>query len=228
MADQLHEGHRQRLKNRFLAEGLDSFEEHEILELLLFFSIPRMDTNELAHALINRFGSLAEVLDAPYEELLKIKGVSDNTALLLKLEPNLARVYLDGRRNPVEALDNSRKLGEYFVNKFIGRTNEVVFLLCLDSSLNVINCDMIAEGTVSSSMLSGRRIMEQVVRHNAYRVVLAHNHPRGLALPSNEDIIVTRDFRHALKRLEIELIDHIIVAGKEYISLFDSYPDAVE
>lgn len=224
MASDLHEGHRQRLKNRFLAEGIDSFEEHEVLELLLFFSIPRMDTNELAHALIRRFGSLAEVLDAPYEELLKVKGVSENTAVLLKLEPSLARAYLESRRAG-EMLDSSRKLGEFFVDRFVGRTKEIVFLLCLDSSLNVINCDIIAEGSISASTLDIRMIVEKVIRHSACRVVLAHNHPRGIAVPSNEDVITTRQVRRALALLGIELIDHIIVAGKEYYSMSESYPD---
>ena len=221
----IHEGHRQRVKSRFLSEGLDKFAPHNILELLLFFGIPRMDTNEIAHALLNRFGSISEVLDAPYEELIRIKGISENAATLLKLIPTLARVYIEDSRLEKPVLKSPQELGEYFVDRFIGRTNEVVFLLCLDSALKAVHCELLTEGSLTSSNIDVRKIAECVIRHNVNRVALAHNHPRGLAVPSNNDVIVTTDLRGALSQLQVELVDHIIVAGGDYYSILEHYPN---
>ena len=221
----LHAGHRKRLKARFRADGLDGFEPHNMLELLLFYAVPRVDTNETAHRLIARFGSFSEVLDAPYEELLRVPGITENAATLLKLVPQLSRVYLEGRRPVGEALDTPRVLGAYFCERFVGRTRECVFLLCLDSSLGAIACEMLCEGSAIAANLDTKRIVERALRHNAARVVLAHNHPRGLASPSNEDILVTSRLKKALALLELELVDHIIVAGNEYYSVMEHYPD---
>ena len=221
----IHDGHRQRVKSRFLNEGLDKFAPHNILELLLFFGIPRADTNETAHTLLDRFGSISEVLDAPYEELVKIKGISENAATLIKLIPGLARIYIEDSRAEKPVLKSSQKLGEYFIDRFIGRTNEVVFLLCLDSALQAVHCELLTEGTLVSSNINVRKIAECVIRHNVSRVALAHNHPRGLAVPSNNDIIMTADLRSALSQLQVELVDHIIVAGGDYYSIIEHYPN---
>lgn len=225
MADAIHDGHRQRLRERFLAEGLESFKPHEILELLLFFGIQRKDTNELAHALISRYGSLAEVLDAPYEELLREKGMTAVAASLLKLAPALSRAYLLGRRNPQPALNSTSKLSAYLADYFVGETAEVVYLLCLDSSLNAISCERVAEGTVTAANVPIRTIVSNALQHNADQVVLAHNHPRGLAIPSSADILVTRTLANGLALLDIRLVDHIVVAGGESSSIRDMYPE---
>ncbi len=225
MAKAVHDGHRQRLKARFLAEGIDSFQPHEILELILFYGVPRVDTNEIAHHLIERFGSLAEVMDAPYEELLQVKGVTESAAALLKLLPQAARIYLTERHGGQEILNTPAKLGEYFVNRFVGETSELVYLLCLDSSLNAISCTKITEGGVSGATVAIREIVSLALRHNSAWVVLAHNHPRGLAAPSNEDVIATRTIKKALAYLGVTLVDHIIVSGKEYCSIQERYPE---
>lgn len=221
----IHQGHRRRVKDRFLSEGLDCFADHNVLELLLFYSVPRIDTNVLAHRLINRFGSLAKVFDAPYEELLQVDGISENSALLIKMIPSLARVYLCNQQADTLIMQTPEQLGKYFISRFVGETGEIVYLLCLDSSLNIISCELLAEGSVSSATIDIKKIVQCVVRHNAWRVVLAHNHPRGLALPSNEDVIVTREIRRALASLGIELADHIIVAGRDWYSLLSQYPN---
>lgn len=225
MDKEIHAGHRLRLRQRFLAESLDSFQPHEILEFLLFYGVPRMDTNELAHTLIEEFGSLARVMDAPYDELVKIKGISGHTAALIKLVPELSRIYLEGHHPDTEVLNTPQKIGSYLTAKFVGRTKEVVYLLCLDSSLNTIACEMIAEGSISASSIDIRLIVERVIRHNAYRIVLAHNHPRGLAIPSNDDVITTHYIKKSLESIGVELLDHVIVAGKEYCCLSERYPD---
>lgn len=221
MAKEIHAGHRQRLKNRFLKSGIDGFEQHNILELLLFFAIPRTDTNEIAHNLIERFGNISKVLDAPYDELFKVQGVTTNSATLIKLVPNLSRVYLENKYQAPEFYNTPQKLSEYFAHKFVGINHEEVYIMCLDSSCSLIQCDLLTQGTVTAANISIRKIVETVVRHNACSIVLAHNHPRGLAIPSNEDIITTISIKNALKQLDIYLLDHIIIAQDSYVSLVE-------
>lgn len=221
MSNDIHFGHRQRLKNRFLKSGLDEFEQHNILELLLFYAIPRMDTNEIAHNLINHFGNISKVFDAPYDELIKVKGVTANAATLIKFIPNLTRVYLENKYQPPDFYNTPKKIGEYFLNKFVGINHEVVYMMCLDSSCSLIQCELLTQGTVTAANISIRKIVEMVVRHNACSVILAHNHPRGLAVPSNEDIITTISIKNALKQLDIILLDHIIIAQNSYVSLVE-------
>lgn len=218
-----HSGHRKRIKSRFLKEGLDGFEMHNVLELLLFFGIPRVDTNELAHALLDRFGSFARVLDAPVEELRGVKGMTDSAATLLKLFPGVARLYLDEKSVSGEPLDTPEKLGEFLVPKFLGRTVETIFLLSLDSVLRPLGWDKLDEGTTKTSSLEVRQIYSKASQYNASRVVLAHNHPQGIAKPSNSDIIVTRGLQKGLRLLDIELVDHIIVADGEFYSIAKEY-----
>lgn len=215
----VHGGHRKRAKKRFRDNGLSSFENHNVLELLLFYAVPRIDTNVIAHNLINDFGSISKVFDAPIDQLVKTSGVTENSATLIHLIPQLARLYLEDKAEDLEVLDSSDKIGTYFSNKFISETNEIVYMLSLDSSCNVISCDILAHGVVSQANVSIRKIIDIVVRYNVSSVVLAHNHPRGLAVASNEDVITTKFLFDALKLLDIPLLDHIIVAQNEYISL---------
>ena len=217
----LHKKHRQRVKDRFLAGGLDNFDEHNILEFLLFYSIPRIDTNEIAHNLINTFGGLSETFDAPFEELIKLPHISEHTATLIKLIPALSRAYMLDRQKEKQVFDTPKKLGEYFVSRFIGATNEKLYLLLLDASLKEIICTQVSEGSVTASNLNARTVVDNVVKHNACSVVIAHNHPRGLALPSTDDLMLTSKLKSVLKSIDVRLIDHIIVAGDDYVSLVE-------
>jgi len=219
MSDDIHKGHRKRVKARFITGDLDDFEHHNVLELLLFYAIPRMDTNKIAHNLINHFGSISEVFDAQYEDLIKLDYITENVATLIKLVPNISRVYLNDKNQEQLTLNSSQKIGEYFTHKFVGRTEELVYIMCLDSLCRVISCDVLTKGTVVSANISIRKITEKVIRHNACSVVLAHNHPRGLAIPSNEDVITTIAIKNALKMLDVTFLDHIVVAQNDYASL---------
>lgn len=219
----VHAGHRMRMKENALSEGIDGLSPHNVLELLLFYVIPQIDTNEIAHELINVFGSLSEVLDAPYEELVKIKHITPHVASLIKLIPQFSRAYMLDKHSDVRVFDTAKKLGEYFIDKFIGETTEVVYLMLLDSSLQIINCKLLSKGSVTESNVSLRLIVDMVVRHNACAVAMAHNHPRGLALPSSDDLLVTSKAKAALKTLNIRFIDHIIVAQNEYVSIAEGY-----
>ncbi len=217
-----HDGHRQRLKNRFRAEGLDNFEQVYVLELLLFYCVPRKDTRPIAEALLEHFGSLAQVLEAPAEELERVEGVGENASTLLRLVPALARYYLVNRTTGTRILNTTEKCGEYLLGYFHCLPEETVFLLCLDAKCKVLCCKKVGEGSINSAAVSIRRIVEVALWANATSVVLAHNHPSGLALPSGEDVRTTQMVADALAAVEVCLADHIVVADGDYVSLAQS------
>lgn len=218
----IHNGHRQRMKDRFLKNGLDTLNEHEILEVLLYYCIPRCDTNEIAHRLISRFGSLVQVVEASPRELQKVPGVGKNAATFLTLlkETHRHLNISQAKENPV--LNDIETCGKYLRNFFSGFQNEVVFLLCMDSKAMVIDCFKVGEGGVTSANLSFRKIIDIAINSNAASVVLAHNHPGGLAIPSHDDIATTKRLAKALYMADVILIDHVIVADQDYISMRQS------
>ena len=218
----IHDGHRERMKKRFLEEGLDSFTQIQALELLLFYCIPQKDTNPLAHALLDRFGSLSQVLEAPVEELRKVPGVGAHTAIFLHLITEAGRFYLVNRSSQEKILPSLESCAEYMLPFFFGRKVETVFLLCLDAKCKVLCCKEIGEGSVNAAGISVRRVVETALNAGASTVVLAHNHPSGLALPSAEDIQTTRRVALALSAVEIHLADHIVVADGDYVSMVQS------
>lgn len=222
MSPSIHAGHRQRLKERFLKEGLDNFTDIQVLELALFYCIPQKDTNPIAHALLEHFGSLSQVLEASPEELQKVKGIGENTAIFLNLITQIGRFYLVDRMQRVEILTTIDQCGAYLVPRFFGRKVETVFLLCLDAKCKVLCCKEVGEGSVNSAGISVRRIVETALGANATSVVLAHNHPSGMALPSGGDIQTTRRVAAALSAVEITLVDHIVVADDDYVSMVQS------
>ena len=210
----VHDGHRQRMKRRFLEHGLDNFDDVNVLELLLFYAQPRQDTNAMAHALLDRFGSLSAVLEARPAELRNVNGIGDNAAALLGLIPAVSRRYL---------LDKSpAAAGRYFIPRFMYETEEVVYALLLDARKQPICCRELSRGTVNAAEINARRLAELSLERRASAVILAHNHLSGVALPSAEDEIATAQLRRALGLLGVELSDHIIVAGCEYVSMSES------
>lgn len=219
-AHSLHEGHRDRLRERFITEGLDHFEPHVILELVLFYALPRRDTNPIAHDLLRRFGgSLSRVFDAPLEELMKVKGVTKNAAVLIKLFPEVCRRYLIDFNYDHMIVKNSSDAAKHLVPLFLGKTNESVALMCIDSKGKVLFCHEVFEGSVNAAFVSARRIVEVAVRYATTDVILAHNHPSGTAIPSEQDILATRQVAKALGSVEINLVDHLIVADHDWVSL---------
>ncbi len=214
----LHEGHRARMRKRFRETGFDGFSEHEILELLLFYTCPRRDTNELAHALIDRFGSLAAVINADYDELTDIKGISENTATLFKIFPALVPKYYES--NTEKKVYNSiENLKEMFESYFIGLNHEEFRIACFNSDAQLLSHKLISKGTPSSAPCDIRAIMEEVLKTNASAVAFAHNHPNSCSMESNEDIRTTRDLASALNDIDVELLDHIIVNNSGSISM---------
>jgi DNA repair protein RadC len=217
----VHDGHRQRLLQRFLEEGLENFASHNKLELLLFYAIPRRDTNEIAHRLLNTFGSFSAVLDAPIEDLERVEGIGHASAAYLKLMGEIARAYYVDRQTDI-ILDSTQKAGAYLMPRFLGRTQEVVYQVCLDQKCRVLNIALMHEGSVHSTEVNLRKIVGNALKYNATGVILAHNHPGGVALPSPEDLATTRQLKDTLRPMGINLIDHIIVADRDFVSLADS------
>lgn len=217
----LHDGHRARKKQQFLHNGPDSFADHELLELALYYAIPRRDTNGLAHLLLERFGSLSGVLDADVEELRHIPGIGDSAAILLKL---LSAVKSRaGCTEPEGAIISStEEAGDFFVSRLSEQTQEVLYLMCLDGKGKVLSCRCLSHGSVSMASASVRQVVEQALRCGAAAVILAHNHPSGIALPSRADQHMTRQLQDALAPLGIRLLDHIVVADGDYVSMADS------
>ncbi len=224
MSDNIHANHRERVRNAFLADGFnENTPEHKVLEMLLFYSIPRKDTNELAHKLINRFGSLAAVLDAPVNELLKIKGVGENTVALLKLIMPVARVYMNSKNIFCQAKTESfSEILDSIANRYIGITEETVIMTSFSNSGKILGSDVIGKGDVASVGISIRRIIETVVSRNATSVIISHNHPSGNAIPSASDIAITEKITEALSNIDVKLIDHLIVADGDYVSMRQS------
>ena len=170
----IHDGHRERMKQRFAEHGLDGFDDHTALELLLFYALPRADVNPLAHALMDRFGTFAAVFDATEEELRSVPGVGESTAVLLKLVPQVARRYLMSRSSFDVILDSSKKAGEYLVPRFYAEKDEVVYLVCLDAKGKVLACRFMGRGSVNSANISVRKIVECALLCNATSAIVAH------------------------------------------------------
>ena len=215
----IHDGHRKRLKDRFAKEGLDGFTEIQALELLLFYAIPRQDTNEIAHRLLNTFGTFAAVLDAPPERLVEVEGIGENAAMLIKFLQAMSRYYDLSKIRQEKILPTVDDCGRYLVPFFKNRKNETVFLLALDAKLKVLDCQEVGEGSVNYASVPVRRVVEMALDTGATSVVLAHNHPSGIALPSGDDIQTTRRLAAALSAVEIVLADHIVVADDDYTSM---------
>ena len=215
----VHDGHREKMKKRFLEGGLDHFADHEALELLLFYAIPRRDTNELAHRLMDRYGSLDAVFSAPAEDLMRVDGIGEHAAALIKLVPRMVQKSRLAAVRRETVLSDVDRMGEYLLERFRGEKNEVIYQLCLDRKGKLLSCRRLNEGGVDSSELNIRRLVENALLASASLVVLAHNHPSGIALPSQEDYVTTDRVAEALEVVGIRLLDHIIVADDDYVSM---------
>ena len=210
------------MKKRFLTHGLDNFDDHNVLELLLFYAIPRKDVNPLAHELLDRFETLSGVFEASVEELKKVNGMGESTAIFLKLIPAASRRHMISRVSESVILDSTTKAGEYLVPFFMYERDEVVLMICLDAKRKLLCCKEMGRGSVNAAEVRIRRIVEMALSQNATSVILSHNHTSGIAVPSMEDTITTMKIKSALEIVGVELCDHIVVAGDDYVSMADS------
>ncbi len=217
-----HKGHRARAKEEFMSRGLSGMADHRALELLLFYAIPQGDVNLLAHRLIETFGSLSGVFNATIDQLLTVKGVGEHTACLIKLITAMGARYQADRNQLGDILMTTEQIGEYLSPEFFGQRNEIAVILCMDAKGKVLQCRQLAEGSADSTMLSLRKMMEVALACNASQVVLAHNHVSNIAMQSKEDVLMTKLAYDAFAQMGIYLVDHLIFASDDYISLRDS------
>ena len=209
-------GHRNRLRERYDRSGMDDYADHEILELLLTYAIPRGDVNGQAHALIDRFGSVAGALDALPEELCEVKGIGPEAARFLTMLPSVFRRYAMHKTEPGKPMDTLAMIGEYLHAKYTGVTFERVYLLLFDNSMRLIDCCHLDDGAVNCSKVTMRRVAELCLFKHASCAVLAHNHPMGLAIPSSADIEVTHSVENSLETVGVTFLEHIIVTENSY------------
>ncbi len=214
-----HDGHRQRMKDRYAQTGFDGMAVHEILELLLYYAIPQRDTNPIAHRLVNEFGSLSGVMDASLEELMQIEGVGQHAATLISMMPKLLRAYRADLLRTHLTINTSEVAKEYCRVLLSGMPNENFYVLCLDNKNKVIHAKKICEGTIDAVSFYPRVVLEAIFRNNGKKVILCHNHPSGIMKPSDLDIKATLEIKKVLDGVDIQLIDHVIVGKDSAISM---------
>lgn len=226
----LHAGHRARMRAKVLQYGLESFDDHEVLEMLLYHAIPRGDTNETAHLLLERFRTFRELLEATPEELQSVEGVGESSAVLLKLVQEVSRRYHIARTARRVQLSTTAAIGKFVLPLFIGKREEIIYLLCLDAAKTLIYSKMLTTGNSTNAPLDIRKLLSIVTSVHARYVVLAHNHPSGCAIPSQADLQTTIQLQRSLNQIGVKLLDHLIVADPtnpdepagDYISMADS------
>lgn len=212
------EGHRQRMRERFYSEGIDSFQPHEALEMILYFTIPRKDTNPLAHKLIERFGSFHGVLEADKNDLSDF-GLTENTVALLKMLPAFLNYYNQSRETGTPYLPDITSMGNLALSKIGTRPYEVFGMICMTAQRKYINFEIVEEGTVNNTSVSPRKVAECALRNKASSVVFVHNHPGGALTPSPDDRLMTNNLAAMLDSIGIRVADHIIVANGRFLSM---------
>ena len=216
----IHEGHREKLRQRFIREnGLESFEDHQILELLLFYANARSDTNPIAHKLLETFGSLKGVLEARPEMLMTVDGVGDRAATLISMVVPLTRVWNRCAMTVPDRIGNSREAEKYCLSILAGHRSERFYVVSLNAKCAVLGRRMISEGSLSEVSAYPRMVLETALNYNAHSVLLCHNHPGGTCAPSPEDIASTLQLQRLLNGIGILLLDHIIVANDSTYSM---------
>lgn len=214
----MHEGHRERLKKRFKNEGLSSFTDVQSLELLLFYALPRVDTNPLAHRLLERFGSLKGLFEADVADIAAVEGIGENSALLIRLLPEITRKFWISDAQSTRRIATVEQAVRFIRPILFGKPVEHVYIFCLDSHCRIKHYNCISEGTVGDVTIYLRRVAECAMRLNASRILIAHNHPGGRPHPSDADIRSTRAIEDALAPLGIDLMDHLIFSDHDHFS----------
>lgn len=220
--DNIHKNHRSRMRETIRKTGVDGISDVNLLEYLLFHSIPRKDTNEIAHRLLDTFGSLNGVFNATYDRLLDVEGMGESSALLISLVPGICRRYVESGYGKKLNLSEPEDVLNYVKTKFYGERKELFYIICLDALGNLINCFKIAEGSPETVTFDRRTALETALRMNADTVIFAHNHPNGVAAPSRADADITSEFISVFRKVGVRLADHIIVAGEDSFSFAES------
>lgn len=216
--------HRHRVKTKFLANGLPKdVPPHEVLEFLLFYAIPRKDTKIIAKKLLEKFGSLSNIFNAPITELEKVDGMGEHSAILIKLIPEIARVYNDDILSKASFFNSTDEIGTYLLGRYAYfGADEVFSILSFNNAGKLLSFNVIEKGDIGSVGVSTRKVIETLLNTKATSVIIAHNHPSGYALPSDGDIRVTEILNNSLKSINVQLVDHIIIAAGDFVSLRQS------
>lgn len=218
----IHEGHRQRLRDSFRKDGLTGFDSIRSLELLLQYALPRRDTNPVAHALLDRFGSLLGVFNASEQELCEVEGIGSAAAVLLRLIPMIMRKSEVEKASDLRYILSTADAKNLLMPYFLYQEDELAVLLCLDSQNRVIDCREISRGVVNSVSVDLRRVVELALKLRASSIILAHNHPDGPARSSHEDDMLTRQIYQGLRTVGICFKDHLIFSRDGVFSYEDS------
>ena len=215
------EGHRERLRQRFLAAGLDGFLDYEVIELLLTLATPRKDCKEAAKLALKKFKTLQGVLEADPRELQDVPGIGPNNMLGIKLIKAVSERFLAKKVIGKRVIANSRELGTYLNGAIRDKTRECFMAIFLDSKNRVIAMDTLFEGTLSASSVYPREVIRAALQHHAAALIFAHNHPSGEPQPSHEDLAVTRQLVFAGRLMGITVHEHLIIGENSYYSFAD-------
>ena len=216
-----HENHRKRMRERYRKNGANSLELHEFIELILYYAIPRVNTNNIAHELVNKFKTFNNILEADENALKEIHGISDSSALFFKILADIVKLYSLEQTLDIGDIKNRAYYEDYLVRYYKTETVEKVLLLNLNAKMDIISEDIICIGSVNSTQVDMNKLFKISLINNASNVILAHNHPNGIAYPSPDDIETTKRILNIFNEVNINFIDHYIIAGNQISSIRD-------
>ncbi len=216
------EGHRQRLREEFLNGGFENMPDHKLIELLLTYAIPRKDVKEISYELLNTFGTLENVFNADISSLISVKGIGQNSAVLIKMYGALNKRISNNKNIDIVKLDSVENIKKYYKSILICENVEQFYVTTLNNSNEIINTHLCNEGTVNYSSINVRKIVEFIIKDSASSIVVAHNHPNGYCEPSKQDLSFTMKLRKYLDELNVNLIDHVIVGESDVLSMRNS------
>lgn len=218
--ENVHKNHRKRVKERFLKHGLESFSEHQVLETALFFALPHVDTNEMAHHLINKAGSFTKVFDLSIEELSTVKGIKDNAATFIKFLSAFSKYYTNQcAMSAVKPGMTYDEIGRLFVNSYFGEQKEIIMVCFFDENMKLLEKKVLAVGEFSRVSLNFRSLANDIFALHARSIALAHNHPSYSPVPSSEDHMATQALAKLLLQIEVNIIEHFIITGDTYFGI---------
>lgn len=217
--DDIHSQHRKRIRDRFLNNGLEDFAPHEVLELLLTYSIPRQDVNLLAHRLINQFGSISSVMDADITDLMRMDGVKENTATFLKLIPEAGKRYQIDKFTPSVVFDGMETVAEYCVYSHLRDTEEEISVMMMDARMRLLGHETLAKGNGCDVSVDMEKLGSILFRYNAVSFIIVHSHPGGDVTPSDSDVVLTQKIYSLMKHFNKTLVEHIIIADGHYVPI---------
>jgi DNA repair protein RadC len=213
-----HKGHRERLKKKYRASGIDAFHDYEALELLLCYVVRQEDVKPPAKALLRAFGSIKGVLDADISDLEKISGIGPSSSVALKLVKDLCALYLKQQAMEKSQITCTSELLNYCKTALGGLKDEQFRVIYLNAQNRIIDDEIIQEGIVNQAVVYPRKVLENALRCKASAIILLHNHPSGHIRPSDADIRLTRTIQETAKALDILVHDHIIIGENRFFS----------